>query len=508
MLDIDRDRQRISLGLKQTQEDPWQSVLNEYKEGDVVDGKVTKIVAFGAFVQILPGVEGLVHISELAQHHVESPAEVVRPGDELQGQDPRGRRLPPPPLAERQARGGPGAAGLRARGGSGGRRRRCGRGRGCPSRGAEAVLTRRLTAPRPRTPEAEEPAVEAEATDPRSRRPTPPRPRRPRRRSPPRRARARRTRPPRSPRRPPRSLRPRRRPPRSSPCRGGARGGGASGRRERLAAPLDSLHRAHRWASGRVSRKRSRLPDGWARRRSRPTASRTSCSRSAEVRDAARRALGGGGRAGRRGGPREGRASWSSGDREELAWLESELHPRVGAARRCLARRAWARRSRSRSSRCRSLFEAAMEDAFDETVAVIAGTRCGTGGSASGASPASRAARSGSSTQDEKAAPCRPRDPQRRLDRAARGRAGQGAGGRRQRGRAVSPRTSTRRTSRSRTSVKRGRSRRVRSGDRGRPPGRRRKTAIVAAVVLALGAGLAVINRDRSRICSATRSSR
>ncbi len=83
VLDIDRDRQRISLGLKQTQEDPWQRVLNEYREGDVVEGRVTKIVAFGAFVQILPGVEGLVHISELAQHHVESPAEVVRPGDEL-----------------------------------------------------------------------------------------------------------------------------------------------------------------------------------------------------------------------------------------------------------------------------------------------------------------------------------------------------------------------------------------------------------------------------------------
>jgi len=84
VLDIDRERQRISLGLKQTQEDPWQRVLSEHSEGDVVEGKVTKIVAFGAFVQILPGVEGLVHISELAQHHVESPAEVVRPGDELQ----------------------------------------------------------------------------------------------------------------------------------------------------------------------------------------------------------------------------------------------------------------------------------------------------------------------------------------------------------------------------------------------------------------------------------------
>jgi small subunit ribosomal protein S1 len=86
VLDIDKERQRISLGLKQTQEDPWQRVLNEYKEGDLVEGKVTKIVAFGAFVQILPGVEGLVHISELAQHHVESPAEVVRPGDEIKVQ--------------------------------------------------------------------------------------------------------------------------------------------------------------------------------------------------------------------------------------------------------------------------------------------------------------------------------------------------------------------------------------------------------------------------------------
>ena len=83
VLDIDRDRQRISLGLKQTQEDPWQRVLNEYSVDDVVEGRVTKIVAFGAFVQILPGVEGLVHISELAQQHVESPAEVVGPGDEL-----------------------------------------------------------------------------------------------------------------------------------------------------------------------------------------------------------------------------------------------------------------------------------------------------------------------------------------------------------------------------------------------------------------------------------------
>ena len=83
VLDIDRDRQRISLGLKQTQEDPWQRVISTHRSGDVLEGSVTKVVAFGAFVEILPGVEGLVHISELADHHVENPSEVVEPGSKL-----------------------------------------------------------------------------------------------------------------------------------------------------------------------------------------------------------------------------------------------------------------------------------------------------------------------------------------------------------------------------------------------------------------------------------------
>ena len=81
VLDIDRDRQRISLGLKQTQTDPWQQVVDSYREDDVVEGRVAKVVTFGAFVEILPGVEGLVHISELAAHHVENPREVVSQGD-------------------------------------------------------------------------------------------------------------------------------------------------------------------------------------------------------------------------------------------------------------------------------------------------------------------------------------------------------------------------------------------------------------------------------------------
>jgi small subunit ribosomal protein S1 len=83
VLDIDRDRQRISLGLKQTQEDPWQRIVDTYNVGDELEGKVTKVVTFGAFVEILDGVEGLVHISELAAHHVENPREIVQPGDEI-----------------------------------------------------------------------------------------------------------------------------------------------------------------------------------------------------------------------------------------------------------------------------------------------------------------------------------------------------------------------------------------------------------------------------------------
>ena len=116
VLDIDRERQRISLGLKQTQADPWQQVLEATSEGDVVDGKVTKVVTFGAFVEILPGVEGLVHISELAQHHVENPREVVAQSAGRQGADPRGRRRAPPAFALDEARrGGDGGPGRRRR---------------------------------------------------------------------------------------------------------------------------------------------------------------------------------------------------------------------------------------------------------------------------------------------------------------------------------------------------------------------------------------------------------
>jgi small subunit ribosomal protein S1 len=97
VLDIDRERQRISLGLKQTQSDPWQQVIDTYDQGDVIEGRVTKVVTFGAFIEIVPGVEGLVHISELAQHHVENPREVVSQGESVRAKiiemDPERRRL-------------------------------------------------------------------------------------------------------------------------------------------------------------------------------------------------------------------------------------------------------------------------------------------------------------------------------------------------------------------------------------------------------------------------------
>jgi len=83
VLDVDADRERISLSLKATQTDPWQEFANAHKVGELVYGRVTKLVPFGAFVQVGDGIEGLVHISEMAVHHVDQPDQVVTPGEEL-----------------------------------------------------------------------------------------------------------------------------------------------------------------------------------------------------------------------------------------------------------------------------------------------------------------------------------------------------------------------------------------------------------------------------------------
>ncbi|ALV44953.1 SSU ribosomal protein S1P [Arthrobacter alpinus] len=83
VLEVDLDRERVSLSLKATQEDPWQTFARTHALGQVVPGKVTKLVPFGAFVRVEDGIEGLVHISELAVRHVELAEQVVSVGDEL-----------------------------------------------------------------------------------------------------------------------------------------------------------------------------------------------------------------------------------------------------------------------------------------------------------------------------------------------------------------------------------------------------------------------------------------
>jgi small subunit ribosomal protein S1 len=83
VLDVDLSRERISLSLKATQQDPWQEFATGHQVGELVYGRVTKLVPFGAFVQVGEGIEGLVHISEMAIHHVEAPEQVVQGGEEL-----------------------------------------------------------------------------------------------------------------------------------------------------------------------------------------------------------------------------------------------------------------------------------------------------------------------------------------------------------------------------------------------------------------------------------------
>ena len=83
VLDVDLDRERVSLSLKATQEDPWRVFARTHAVGQIVPGKVTKLVPFGAFVRVEEGIEGLVHISELAQRHVEVPDQVVNVGEDV-----------------------------------------------------------------------------------------------------------------------------------------------------------------------------------------------------------------------------------------------------------------------------------------------------------------------------------------------------------------------------------------------------------------------------------------
>ena len=83
VLSTDQVRKRISLALKQTQSDPWPRVPGRYRPGDIKKGKVTRVADFGAFVALEPGLEGLIHISELADYRISHPIDVVKVGDEV-----------------------------------------------------------------------------------------------------------------------------------------------------------------------------------------------------------------------------------------------------------------------------------------------------------------------------------------------------------------------------------------------------------------------------------------
>ncbi|MBT3270212.1 30S ribosomal protein S1 [Candidatus Poribacteria bacterium] len=83
ILDVDRDRERVSLGLKQLEPDPWLDVPEKYKVGTTVEAQIVNLTNFGAFAKLEDGIEGLIHISELSDQHVEDPIEVVRVGDSL-----------------------------------------------------------------------------------------------------------------------------------------------------------------------------------------------------------------------------------------------------------------------------------------------------------------------------------------------------------------------------------------------------------------------------------------
>ncbi len=97
VLQIDASERRVSLGLKQTQPDPWDEVPEKYKVGSVVRGQVVNLTSFGAFTKLEEGIDGLIHISEIADRRIERPEEVVSVGDEIDVKvinlDPKGRRI-------------------------------------------------------------------------------------------------------------------------------------------------------------------------------------------------------------------------------------------------------------------------------------------------------------------------------------------------------------------------------------------------------------------------------
>jgi small subunit ribosomal protein S1 len=97
VLGIDKNNEKFSLGVKQLERDPWESIKSRYRTGQAIDGSVTKLTDFGAFVEIEEGVEGLIYVSEIADHRIEKPSDVLKVGDKVRAEilsiEPKERRI-------------------------------------------------------------------------------------------------------------------------------------------------------------------------------------------------------------------------------------------------------------------------------------------------------------------------------------------------------------------------------------------------------------------------------
>ncbi len=97
VLGIDKANEKFSLGVKQLERDPWESIKSRYRQGQAIEGAVTKLTDFGAFVEIEEGVEGLIYVSEIADHRIEKPADILKVGDKVRAEilsiEPKERRI-------------------------------------------------------------------------------------------------------------------------------------------------------------------------------------------------------------------------------------------------------------------------------------------------------------------------------------------------------------------------------------------------------------------------------
>ena len=154
VLSVEPERDRVSLSLKNTQEDPWQAFARAHGTGDFVTGTITKLVPFGAFIKVADGIEGLAHISELSEQHIELPEQVVQLGQEVQVRvidvDLDRRRIS---LSLKQGPGGPPPAPAQE---------------AAPEQAAEPEAQAPAGAAAVEAPAAEAPAAEASAPEPES----------------------------------------------------------------------------------------------------------------------------------------------------------------------------------------------------------------------------------------------------------------------------------------------------------------------------------------------------